>query len=116
MKLTAIITALFQSPQSIAPSAAGNTSITMPALARRKILTIAPTAGSGTYAHEVYFPVANRAAGDEIAVRISMPASANPTINLRNATAGGTILRTVVGTGTAFTDLWVLVYGGSAWA
>jgi hypothetical protein len=116
MKITDLIKALWQAPQAIAPSAAGNTSITIAALARRKVLTISPTAGAGAYAHEVYFPTANRITGDEMVVRIRMPASVNPTINLRSATAAGTVVKTVVGTGTAFDVLWLVVFDGSAWS
>lgn len=116
MKLTDLIKALWQSPQAISPSAAGSTSITLPALARRKVLTISPAAGSGAYTHVVYFPVASRLAGDEVLVRVRMPASANPTIELRDATSGGTLLQTITGTGTAFDTSWTVVFGGSAWS
>lgn len=116
MKITDLIKALWQAPQSIAPSAAGNTSITMPALARHKVLTISPAAGAGAYTHVVYFPVADRLAGDEVVVRLKMPASANPTIELRDATAGGTLIKSWTGTGTAFDDLWLVVNGGASWS
>lgn len=116
MKITDLIKALWQAPQSIAPSAAGNTSITLPALARRKVLTIAPTAGAGAYTHVVYFPVADRLAGDEVVVRLKMPASANPTIELRDATAAGALIKSWVGTGTAFDDLWIVVLNAGAWS
>lgn len=101
--------------QSASPSAAGNTGITMEAPYRRHKSKLTPAAGSGAYTHVWYLPTSGRIAGDEEEILIELPASTNPTIEIRNATSGGTLLHSVTGIASATNYIARCVFTGSAW-
>jgi len=72
-------------------------------------------AGSGTFTTTLSLLTADASAGDVWRIILAMPASVNPTIEVRNATSGGTLLYTLAGTGAAFTQLLQFTFNGTAW-
>lgn len=102
--------------EAAAPSAAATPDMTMAANRRSYFGKIAPTAGAGTYTWARVLPVTNRRSGDRATILVLMPASVNPTITLRNATSGGTLLATVSpDAATARSYRLEAVFTGSAW-
>ncbi|MDR3405115.1 MAG: hypothetical protein P4L99_21655 [Chthoniobacter sp.] len=61
-------------------------------LIRQKIV---PTAGSGAFTAAYGLPTTNMVTGALAKVNVELPASANPTVEIHNATAGGTLLETI---------------------
>lgn len=110
---------------AIMVSAAGTTEITLKAWCPQHVVALSPGSGSGTYTHTVVLPLTQTdlnggstlaaLAGDTITVRLLFPASANPTIEIRNASAAGTLLLSVAGTGTAFAQTVQAVWSGAGW-
>lgn len=101
---------------SASVSAAGDTAVTKAsATTKRFIGKITVGAGSGAYTRTVSLSATNAAEDDEIKIILSMPASENPTIEIRNATSGGTLLYTLAGTGSAFTSTLTFTFNGTAW-
>jgi len=77
---------------------------------------VTAAAGAGAYTSIVVLSADNHLAGDTAEVVISLPASANPTITVRNATAAGTVLLTVANAGgTARTVTGEFLFNGTAW-
>jgi hypothetical protein len=76
---------------------------------------ITAAAGTGAYVVEAVLPVAGRVAGDTETIHMDFAASTNPTLRIRNATVGGTILWNWTGDGTARSPWVKLVYNGSSW-
>lgn len=105
--------------QAASASAAGNTDIETVADKRHHSAVLTADAGAGTYTHTLALLTADRQAGDVARLRLVMPASANPTIEVRDATSGGTLLATIVGAATgagAGVDyIVVCVFDGTAW-
>jgi hypothetical protein len=99
--------------QTITFSSAGSTSSNTSTSFH--ITYITANAGAGTYTATFPIPDANRAAGDAEIVHIHFAASTNPTIEIHDNTAGGTLLFTWTGDGTV-TDIYVdCRFNGSAW-
>ena len=116
-KLATISVGNLAGDESLTFSAAGNTDVTPTAGANQHNALITPSAGAGIYTRTVSILTANAANGTECELRIAMPASVNPTIEIRNATSGGTLLKTISPStrGLAFVVLVKLVYRTSAW-
>lgn len=102
--------------QTAAVSAAGNTALA-PANTRRfyGIVNVAP--GSSTYAHVVVLAGSGRLAGDALELTLNIPNSVNPTIEVRDGTAGGTLLLSFPGLGrtAAFQRNVSFRFNGTAW-
>ena len=107
--------------QSLTPSAAGNTTITLSTARRISTLLVYPAAGSGSYTHKIVLPATGRQEGDLVKARVEMPASANPTIEFRDASSSGTTLRSLApmddgaGSYLARTIVCSFVFNGTAW-
>jgi hypothetical protein len=102
--------------ESVTFSAAGNTDITPTAGANQHTARVIPTAGAGTYTRTVSVLTANATDGTTCSLRVEMAASVNPTVEIRNATSGGTLLATAAPSATAYTVIYDLVYTGAAWS
>lgn len=98
-------------------SAAGTTTITLAALNLRKTAQAAVSGGAGTYTHVIVLDTTNANAGDVAVVTLDMAASTNPTLEVRNATSGGTLLDTIHDTSGTETLEWSgeYVFNGTAW-
>jgi hypothetical protein len=59
---------------------------------RAKIIA---AAGAGAYEADYFLPVTNMLAGASVRLMIELPASANPTIEIFNASGAGTLLKTI---------------------
>jgi len=95
---------------ALAPSDAGNSNIS------KRNTKVTADAGAGAYIHTLTCPVTGIVAGDELLLLLELPASANPTIELRNATAGGTLLHSQTGNATISEYVSIrLVFNGTAW-
>lgn len=101
--------------ESLTFSAAGNTDVTLTAGANQHTAKVIPTAGAGAYTRTVSILTANATDGTTCRLRVEMPASLNPTVQIRNATSGGTLLVTVAPSATAFTAVFDFTHDGSAW-
>ncbi len=111
------VDATFGYVQSLAPAATATT--TLDAVSAYELrptttLFVAPTAGGGAFSHIVVLPVANRAPGDIIDVLYTQPASTNPTVVFRNASASGTVLLTVSGAVSKVANA-SFRFNGTAW-
>jgi hypothetical protein len=98
-----------------AVSAAGNSNVTMPAGSIHHTVSASAAAGAGAYTHTFSIPVANRDAGDVVMMRFGLPASTNPTLEVRNDTAGGTLLTTITSAATASEAFGIYKFNGTAW-
>lgn len=114
-KLQSVTSASSSSYESVSFSAAGNTDITPGANFATHSVVAAVSAGSGSYTRTVSLLTANASAGDRIVIRFAMPASTNPTIQVRNATSGGTLLTAISGEAGGIPLLAEYAYTGSAW-
>lgn len=98
-------------------SATGTTTLTLGANDLIKTTKLTVTAPAGAYTHIVVLSTTNANAGDRYEVIALVPASAVPTIEVRNATSGGTLLQSLNNIDAAEALQWsgVFVYDGSAW-
>lgn len=95
---------------------AGNTDITIGTKMRQHTVNIeSVTGGSGAYTRTLTLPVANAAEGQRVSIVASIVNSTNPTLEVRNATSGGTLLTSVTGDGTAMVFAGEYTYNGTAW-
>lgn len=97
-------------------SAAGNTDLGIVAGNFMRLFNVSATAGGGAYTATVTLLAANATAGCVATVSIALPASVNPTIEVRNLTAAGTLLGTALSTGDARTVTFTAVFDGTNWA
>ena len=100
-------------------TAAGNTDLVIPAISEHHSAKVAvtDTYGGGGFTHTITIPTTDATAGDVCQIRMSLPASIDPTIEIRNATSGGTLLTTFAGQSntTAIEAYGEYKYTGSAW-
>ena len=97
-------------------NSAGNSSLPKLSETQRTVTwKLNPGAGSGAYTRTATLETTDCIAGDIVRVVVNMPASANPTIEIRNATSGGTLLYTITGTGSAFKQILTFTYASGAW-
>jgi hypothetical protein len=98
-------------------STAGNTNAAAVSSLNRRLLVEATIGvGAGAFTRTITLQTTNAQAGDEREIVIAMPASTNPTIEIRNATSGGTLLGTVP-TDALVARSWTLWtrYNGASW-
>lgn len=77
-------------------TAAGNQTVDVAAYSLYTVFaTITDTYDATAFTHIIVLDTSNAEQGDMINVRLEMPASVDPTIEIRNATTGGTLLTTV---------------------
>lgn len=115
-KLQTVNTAGFFTTETISAfSSAGNDDITLPNNGVHHVAFATADAGAGTYTRTLALVTTNATTGDLIDVRISFAASVNPTVEVRNATSGGTLLTTATGDGSTGVVHGVYQYTGSAW-
>lgn len=88
--------------------------VTLFSMLHRKIIA---TAGSGAYSAEYALPTASMTTGAFVEVNVELAASANPTVEIRNATTGGTLLATVTNPAPAAAAYWYgrFRFDGTAW-
>ena len=73
-------------------------------------------AGVGAYTRTITLPITNATNGDIVNLLIELAASANPTVEVHNATSAGTLLHSIAGSGAgAQYQSVTLVYDGAAW-
>jgi hypothetical protein len=98
-------------------TAAGNSNCALGANDLRKTFDATATGGAGVYTHTLTLQTTNAGAGDHAEVMVALPASANPTIEIRNATSGGTLLQSLNNPDAVAALQWSgeFVYTGSAW-
>jgi hypothetical protein len=77
---------------------------------------VVTVAGSGSTTRVAYVSTAGRSAGDRCTLRFVNPTTAAITVELRNATAGGTLLTSYVTDGSGDDCIAELYYTGTAWA
>jgi Major tropism determinant N-terminal domain len=96
---------------------AGNTNVALGANDLEKIANIIADGGGGIYIATITLQTTNGNAGEKIRLMITLPASANPTIEVRNATSGGTLLKSLNNVDAVDTLYWSgeFRYTGSAW-
>jgi hypothetical protein len=99
--------------QAVTVSAAGSTNSNI--ASQNHAMRITANAGSGAYTATIAIPTTGRVAGDKESVHVDYAASTNPTVEVHNATSGGTLLFTWTGDGTATQVLVECRYDGSAW-
>lgn len=80
---------------SVAPAAAGNTDVS--AAGGIAPVSVIATAGVGIYTYTLTLLTTGVPTGALVDMYIQIPASANPTIEVHNATSGGTLIHTVSG-------------------
>lgn len=81
----------------------------------RETFALSVGAGGGAYTTALELDPAGCAAGDIWRIRVAMPASANPTVTVYSGLTAGTLLYTISGTGSAFTQLLQFTFNGTAW-
>jgi len=92
------------------------TTITLATTDLTKTVNLVATSGAGVFTHTVVLATTSAAAGDRATIMLALPASANPTVQFRTTTSGGTMLATVTGDPTA-AQYWTgnFVFNGTAW-
>lgn len=101
--------------EAIAFSDAGNTDVTQPAGSISHFVGATVSAGAGSYTRTVSLLTANADEGDEIEILFIMPASANPEVEVRNNTSGGTLLCTITGEAGGVALTFAARYDGAEW-
>lgn len=97
-------------------SAAGDSGITKPyETTKTTTRKVTVGAGGGAYTATLSLDTSSAVSGDIQRLILVMPASTNPTIEVRNASSVGTLLYTLAGTGAAFTQLLTFTFNGTAW-
>lgn len=97
-------------------SSADNITLTKgTAFAKTQTIKLSVSAGVGAFTSKIILDTENAASGDIARAKLLMPASENPTIEIRNATSGGTLLYTLAGTGSAFAATLTFTFNGTAW-
>lgn len=107
-QVLAIVAVLFQSA-SESVSAAGSDTPTIPLYTKLFTYTITAGAGSGSYTHNTTISSTNRIAGDKACIIISIPASTNPVVVIKNN--AGTAIWTETSTGIAYTRNLFFTFG-----
>lgn len=97
-------------------SEAGNTNVGVTQFAPIHTLFVAVEVGAGVYTRTLTLLTTIATGGQVIQMRLAMPASTNPTIEVRNATSGGTVLHSQPGEATARTLQLTFVYRTSTGA
>ncbi len=99
---------------SVSPSAAGSTDVS--AAGGMAVVYITAGAGSGTYTYKFNLLTTGVPTGTLGDFYIQLPASVNPTIQVRNASSSGTILHTVSGDSDNATYEHIQFrFNGTAW-
>lgn len=102
---------------NLTPSAVGTDTPALDSAKRDSLMDVTPGNGAGTYTRIIVLATAGRTDGDVMELFVKMPANANPTIDVRNATLGGTaLLLYVPDAGLVryyYARLW---FSGGAWA
>lgn len=115
VEIDALLAALAEY-SAISVSTAGNSDLAkVSATSKQQSFRVTVGSGSGSYTRTLALLTADASAGDTAKIALSMPASENPIIEIRNATSGGTVLQTIVGTGAAFTQQLFFTFNGTAW-
>lgn len=80
-------------------------------------VTVTDTYDASAFTHTITIQTTNAEQGDIVNVRLSMPASVDPTIEIRNATAGGTLLTTFQSENNtdSLPASGLYMYNGTAW-
>jgi hypothetical protein len=118
----------FTEEETLALIAAGNQADLAPAAAVGAALfaatgfflianRILPGAGSGAFTAAYALPVASQKTGAIAEVNVELPASANPTVEIHNATSGGTLLASVTNPAPAAAAYWYgrFRFDGTSW-
>jgi hypothetical protein len=112
----AVAAALLNATGILAITGAGDANLTWGAGIHNFIGAATVAAGSGAYASSLVLQSGNRVAGDRVELRIPVPASANPTINIYDGTDAGTLLATILPDAvTARTYLLTAYFDGTQW-
>lgn len=102
--------------EAIAVAGAGNDVISLTRLQRASRVVITVAAGGGAYAHPIVLPTADRRTGDELQIKVVMPASDHPTLTFRPGTAVAPALETLTGVDdVAVTYQLLFIHTGTAW-
>jgi len=99
-------------------TAAGNQTVDVAAYSLYTVFaTITDTYDSTPFTHIIVLDTSNAEQGDTVNVRLEMPASVDPTIEIRNATTGGTLLTTVQSENNvdALPFAGMYVFNGTEW-
>ena len=110
--------------EAIAFSTAGTTTLALQSQCADHVALVAVSAGAGAYTRKLVIPRLATAldattlvplTGDTVAIRVALPASANPAIEIRENTESGTTLITLAGTGSTFVRTLHFIFTGGAW-
>jgi hypothetical protein len=99
-------------------TAAGNQNVDIGAFSiYTATVTVTDTYDATPFTHTLTLPTGNAEQGDTIRLRLALPASVDAIIEVRNATAGGTLLTTFTPENNtdALNASGVYVYNGTAW-
>lgn len=91
----------------------GGTSILSESRHHMAVVTV--SAGAGIYTRTLTLLTDDRQRGDMVLMRLLVAGSTNPTVQIRNATSGGTLLATIAGTASATNWFAALFFNGSSW-
>jgi hypothetical protein len=103
----------YNAPTAI--SAAGNTNLTLAAGQAQRVEKVTVSAGSAAYTATLTLQSTNAVAGYEIQGRVSVAASFNPLVEIRNLTSGGTLLGSIVGDSVARVWNFTARFDGTNW-
>ena len=101
--------------QEASVSTAGNTDILFERYSLRHGAKVTAAVGAGAYTRTLALKTANRTRGDVAVIRLVMPTSVNPTIEVRNDSSGGTLLTTIAGAATGEDYRVECAFDGTAW-
>lgn len=78
---------------------------------------ILAAAGAGVFTAAYGLPTAAMKTGAQLILNVELPASANPTVEIRNATSAGTLLATITSPEPTLTTFWfgLFRFNGTAW-
>jgi hypothetical protein len=103
----------YNAPTAI--SAAGNTNLALGTGQAQRVEKIAVSAGSSAYTHTLTLQNTNAVAGYEIDGQVSVAASTNPLVEIRNLTSAGTLLGAITGDSVARVWNFRARFDGTNW-
>lgn len=113
--IAAITAGNYEDYEALSFSVAGNTNVSPIANFTNHTAIVTAGAGAGAYTRTLSILATNATDGKFVRIKVAMPASGNPTVEIRNDSAGGTLLATASPKLTAYNVIYELVFDGAAW-
>jgi hypothetical protein len=101
---------------TLAPAAAGTSTVPIEPEIHHQLVRVTASAGGGAFTHKIVLPIADRVSGDRCEASVRMPASANPTISFHTTNDATSALHAIApDAGAARFYFLLFVFNGGLW-